>query len=38
MVLDGPVDLTVGEVIKPLEEESPEWIRRVSCLPSHHFP
>jgi hypothetical protein len=24
MVLDGPFDLTVGEVIKPLEEERPE--------------
>jgi hypothetical protein len=45
VVLNGPVDLSVGEIIEPLEQQSTEvtsedspWMRSLSWPPSHHLP
>ena len=45
VVLNGPVDLSVGEIIEPLEQQRTEvtsedspWMRGLSWRPSHHLP
>jgi hypothetical protein len=37
IVPDGPFDLAVGQVVKPLEEQGPQWTCSLSFLPSHHL-
>jgi hypothetical protein len=38
IVLDGPFDLTVGEVVESLEEESPEVDTQREFSPEPPFP